>query len=66
MIKFEITLDQLEEMAHCIHDCSWVSSEEIAAYMKSTVTGGTYEPEDWSVNGRGLIAKELEVINAQL
>jgi hypothetical protein len=56
-IKFEVTLEELEEMAECIHTCSWVSSEEVYAYMKSCVTNGGYEPEDWSVDGRGEVAK---------
>ena len=42
MIKFEVTLELLEEIADCIHSCSWVSGEEIAAYMKATITDGKY------------------------
>ena len=61
-LKLEVTLDTLEEMAQCIHDCSWVSSEEIYAYMKGCVTDvGNYEPEDWSVDGRGQIAIDRSV-----
>ena len=36
-MKFEITLELLEEMASCIEDCSWAEGE-IYAYMKSCVT----------------------------
>ena len=57
-MKFEIELDLIEEMAHCIHDCSWVSGDEIAAYIKATITGADYEPEDWSINGKGEIEKD--------
>ena len=61
-MKHEITLELLEEMAECIHNCSWVSSEEIYAYMKSCVTdSGNYEPEDWSVDGRGQIEKDRTI-----
>ena len=60
-IKFEVTLEGLEEMAECIYDCSWVSSEEVYAYMKSCVTNGSYEPEDWSVDGRGKVAKARDL-----
>ena len=38
-VKFDITLDDLEDMAQCIHNCSWVSIDELFAYMKATVTG---------------------------
>ncbi len=61
-MKFEITLEDLEDMAECIHDCSWVSSEEIFAYMKGCVTGGEYEPEDWSVDGKGQVAKPRDTV----
>ena len=61
-VKFEITLDELQDMAECIHDCSWVSGEEIYAYMKSCVTNGDYEPEDWSVDGKGKVAKPRDLI----
>lgn len=50
---FKVDLDLVDEMAECIFDCSWVSAGEIAAYMKSCITSGNYNPEDWSVNGRG-------------
>ena len=65
-MKFEITLEDLEEMAECIHDCSWVSSEEILAYMKGCVTGGEYDPEDWSVDGRGQVAKARNAIEPEI
>jgi len=56
-MKFGVSLELIEEMAQCIHDCSWVSGEEIAAYMKSTVNGNDdYCPEDWSVDGKGQVA----------
>lgn len=61
-VKFEVTLELLEEMAQCIHDCSWVSGEEIAAYMKSCVTDGNYEPEEWSFNGKGQVVIERDLI----
>ncbi len=43
---FEVTLDLLEEMSDCIHNCSWVSGDEIYAYMKGCITGTEYEPEN--------------------
>jgi len=47
-MKFEITLELLEEMAECIHNCSWSSSDEIYDYMKSCVTGSeSYDPDDY-------------------
>ncbi len=56
-VKFEVTLELLEEMAQCIHDCSWVSGEEIYTYMKGCVTGSDdYEPEQWSFDGKGQVA----------
>ena len=61
-MKFEVTLELIEEIAQCIHDCSWVSGEEIAAYMKATITDTDYEPEEWSVNGRGQVAIERDLI----
>lgn len=64
-MKFEITLELIEEMAECIHDCSWVSGEEIAAYMKSCVTDGNYDPEDWSEKGQGHIAKERSTVKSE-
>ena len=57
-MKFEIDMDLIDELAECIYDCNWVSAEEIAAYIKATITDTDYEPEDWSVDGRGRIAKE--------
>lgn len=63
-IKFEVTVELVEEMAECIHDCSWVSSEEISAYMKSCVTNGDYEPEQWSVDGRGKVSIDRNAIEA--
>ena len=66
-MKFEITLEDLEQMAECIHDCSWVSSEEIYAYMKGCVTGSDdYEPEEWSVDGRGQVAKPRDIIEPEI
>ncbi len=56
--KFEVTHDLLEEMAECIHNCSWVSGAEIYAYMKGCVTDSSYDPEEWSNEGKGAIAKE--------
>ena len=64
VIKFEVTLELIEEMAECIHDCSWVSGEEIAAYMKSCITSGSYEPEEWSVDGKGQVAIERDLLEA--
>jgi len=61
-MKFEIDLDLIEEMATCIYLCSWVSDEEIAAYMKSCITGGNYEPDEWSEYGRGQIEKSRDII----
>ena len=55
-IKFEVDFELLEDMAKCIHDCSWVSAEEIFAYMKGCVTDSDYEPEEWSVDGKGQVA----------
>lgn len=52
-MKFEVSLELIEEMAECIHSCSWVSDEEIASYMKSCITDGSYNPDDWSVEGKG-------------
>lgn len=52
-MEFKVDLDLVDEMAECIFDCSWVSAEEIAAYMKSCITNRDYDPRDWSVNGRG-------------
>ena len=57
-VKFEVTLELIEEMAECIHCCSWVSDEEIAAYMKSCITNGNYDPEEWSHKGKGNTAIE--------
>lgn len=61
-IKFEVTLELLEEIAELMHNCEWVSIEERFAYIKSCVTNSNnYEPEEWSENGRGLIAKNRNV-----
>jgi len=38
-MKFNVTLALLEQMAECIHDCNFESSEEIYEYMKSCITG---------------------------
>ena len=64
-MRFEIDLDLIDEMAECIYDCSWVSAEEIAAYMKSCITNGNYEPEEWSFDGKGLIEKSRELVIEQ-
>ena len=49
-MKFEVTLDLLEEMADCIEDCNW-SEGEIYAYMKSCVTDDeSYDPEKFDNN----------------
>ena len=65
-MKFEITLDVLEEMAECIHNCSWVSDDEIFAWMKGCVTGSAdYDPEEWSVDGRGQVAKPRDIIEQE-
>ncbi len=65
-IKFEVTLELIEEIAECVHRCSWVSEGEIAAYMKSMITdSGDYEPEDWSEDGRGEIEKDNSVIDVK-
>lgn len=60
-MEFKVDLDLVDEMAECIFDCSWVSSEEIAAYMKSCITDGDYDPLEWSVDGRGQIGKNRDV-----
>lgn len=50
-MKFEVSLELIEEMAECIGDCNWSSSEEIYAYMKGCVTGtDDYDPEEWINN----------------
>lgn len=61
-IKHEITTELIEEMAECINDCSWVSADEIAAYMKSCVTDGDYEPEEWSIDGKGQVSIDRDLI----
>lgn len=62
-LKLEVSLDDLEEMAHCIHGCSWVSGEEIYAYMKGCVTGvSDYDPQEWSVDGKGEVAINRDCI----
>jgi len=44
-MKFEVTLELIEEMAHCIVDCN-LSGEEASEYMKSCVTGNdSFDPE---------------------
>jgi hypothetical protein len=48
-MKFNVSLDLLEEMAECIHISNWASTDEIYAYMKSCVTGSAdYDPEDYA------------------
>ena len=50
-MKFEVTLELLEEMAWCIGDCNWVDGDEIYAYMKSCVTDSDcYDPETYKAN----------------
>ena len=49
-------------MAECINNCSWVSAEEIAAYMKGCIAGSDYDPEQWSVDGRGVEAIGRDII----
>jgi len=61
-VKFEVNFDLIEEMAETINNHSWVSAEEIAAYMKFCITGGNYEPEQWSVDGRGVEAIDRGII----
>ena len=61
-LKFEVTLELIEEMAECIHNCSWVSDDEIVAYIKATITGNEYEPEEWSEGGRGRVAIDRSLI----
>ena len=53
--KVEVSYELLNEMAQCIFDCNWVSSGEIYNYMRSTINGTDYDPEEWIVDGRGLI-----------
>ncbi len=63
-IKFEVSPGLIDEMAKCIHDCSWVSGDEIATYIKDCITGSdNYEPEEWSVDGKGKVAIDRDVIN---
>ncbi len=61
-MKHDIDFELIDEMAECIYYCSWVSSEEIAAYIKSCITDGNYDPEEWSEEGRGIIRKERNLI----
>ena len=60
-VEFKVTLELIEEMAKCIYDCSWVSGEEIAAYMKSCITDGNYNPDEWSVDGKGQVAISRDI-----
>ena len=60
--KFEVGFELIEEMAECINDCSWVSAEEVAAYMKGCIASSDYEPEHWSVDGRGFKAIDRDII----
>lgn len=60
-MKFEVTKDLIEEMAECIYCCKWVSQEEIAAYIKGCITGSYYEPEGWSLSGRGESEKNRDI-----
>lgn len=61
-MKHEVTFELIEDMAECIFLCSWVSKEEIAAYMKACITNDDYEPKEWSEDGRGEVAlnRDLE------
>ena len=61
-MKFGVSLELIEEMAETINNCSWVSAEEIASYMKGCIAGGDYEPEQWSVDGRGVAAIARDII----
>lgn len=61
-MKFDITTELIEEIAETIHNCNWVSGDEIAAYIKACVTEGEYHPEDWSVDGRGKVAIDRDLI----
>lgn len=62
-MKHEVSIDLIGEIAECIYDCSWVSAEEIAAYMKSTIIGNDdYEPEEWSVDGKGKVAVDRGLV----
>lgn len=49
-MKFEVTLDLLEEMADTISNCNWADGE-IYDYMKSCVTGSdNYDPDKYESN----------------
>ena len=61
-MKFEITTDLINEIAETIYYCQWVSAEEISAYMKGCIAGSGYEPEEWSVDGRGVETKDRDII----
>lgn len=62
-MKFEVTKELIEEMAQCIHDCSWVSGDEIADYMMACITeSDSYEPEDWSVEGKGEVSVDTNKV----
>ena len=60
--KFEVDFDLIKEIAQTIHDCSWVSADEIAAYMKGCIAGSDYEPEQWSVDCRCVKAIDRDII----
>ena len=60
-MQFNVDLELIEQMAECIYDCSWVSGDEIAAYMKACITDGDYEPEEWSVDGKGQVPIDRDV-----
>jgi len=48
-MKFEVTLEQLEEYACCIVDCG-LDRDEACDYIKSCVTGSdSYNPEEVKV-----------------
>ncbi len=61
-VKFEVDFELIEEMAEVINNCIWDSAEEIAAYMKGCIAVGDYEPEQWSVDGRGVEAIDRDII----
>ena len=61
-VKFELDLELIHEMAQCIYDCSWVSGDEIAAYMASCINDGDYDPDEWSEEGKGEIEKDRDLI----
>ncbi len=62
-MKFEVDKELIEEMSEIIFDCHWVSAEEVTAYMLSCITDeDNYTPEEWSVDGRGIVAIDRSTI----